>query len=357
MRMHFRGIKISGVLGILPETEYCFDDEIKNYHTFPEKQTRKLKKVMGFDRHRIAKKESTASDFCIYGLNYLVSTGKLKTEEVGAIVVVTMSQDYLIPNISNIIHGECGLDANVICVDIAQACCGYLYGIMQSCMLLQQLEDKKVVLFNTDVFSKKISKYDRSSYPLTGDATGITIFEKDENVSDIHLDICTMGAERDALCVPAGGFAMPASTQTSVERKDIDGNIRSLEHLKMDGARVFDFVKDNVPLIITSLLESLQLDKEQIDYYLFHQPNRFLLSKLADELELPEEKVFMNLVETIGNPHGASIPLNMTLNLQKHLVTDNYLCCLAAFGAGLTSGVAVMQLGYMDFCEMVKTNL
>lgn len=357
MKLCFEKMKISGVLGILPETVCHFDEEIGNYDSFPERQTRKLKNIMGFDCHRIAKMTSKASDFCIYGLNYLVNSGKVKLEEIGAIVVVTMSQDYLVPNISNIIHGECGLGTDVICVDIAQACCGYLYGIMQSCMLLQQLEEKKVILFNTDVFSRKISRYDRSSYPLTGDATGITIFEKDGNAADIHLDICTVGAERAALCVPAGGFALPASAQTSVERVDTDGNIRSLEHLKMDGAKVFDFVKDNVPQIVNSLLGELGLDKEQIDYYLFHQPNKFLLSKLADEMELPEEKVFMNLVETIGNPHGASIPLNMVLNLQNQLVTDEYLCCLSAFGAGLTFGAVVMRLGHMDFCEVLESSL
>ncbi len=356
MKFSFEKMKISGVLGILPETECCFDEEIGNY-PFPEKQTRKLKKVMGFDRHRIAKITSKASDFCIYGLNYLLDSGKIKKKEIGAIVVVTMSQDYLIPNISNIIHGECGLSQEVICIDIAQACCGYLYGIIQSCMILQQLEDKKVILFNTDVFSRKISRFDRSSYPLTGDATGITIFERDEAVPEIHLDICTMGEGRDALCVPAGGFAMPASVKTLEQRVDTDGNIRSMEHLKMDGAKVYDFVKDNVPSIVHSLLANLGLNKSQIDYYLFHQPNRFLLSKLADEMEIPEEKVFMNLVENIGNPHGASIPLNMTLNLGKQFETDEYLCCLAAFGAGLTYGAAIIKLGRMDFCEILNSEL
>lgn len=356
MKLCFKGMKISGVLGVLPGTVCSFDEEIGNY-SFPEKQTRSLKKIMGFDKHRIAKATSTASDFCIYGFNHLVNSGKLRKEDIGAIVVVTMSQDYLIPNISNIIHGECGLDIDVFCVDISQACCGYLYGIVQSGLLLQQLEKKKIVMFNTDVFSRKISRHDRSSYPLTGDATGITIFEKEDDAEDIHLDICTVGSERNALCVPAGGFAMPASAKTSEERVDTDGNIRSLEHLKMDGAKVFDFVKDYVPQLVTSLLDELGLSKEEVDYYLFHQPNKFLLSKLTDELELPSEKVFMNLVEMTGNPHGASIPLNMVLNLGERLVTDEYLCCLSAFGAGLEFGATVMRLGHMDFCEVLESDL
>lgn len=356
MKFCFKKIKICGVLGVLPQTVSYFDDEIANY-PFPEKQTKKLKKVMGLGEHRIAKSTSAASDFCVYGLNYLLESERIKKEDIGAIVVVTMSQDYIMPNIGNIIHGKCQLSSEVICVDVAQACCGYLYGIMQSCFLLQQIADKKVVLFNTDVFSRKVSRKDRSSYPLTGDATGITIFEKDENASDICLDICTNGAERDALIVPAGGFAMPSSVETSIEKMDLDGNIRSLDHLKMDGGKVYDFVRQYVPLTVNSLLEELEIKKEQIDYYLFHQPNKFLLDRLAVEMAIPNEKIFMNLVETVGNPHGASIPLNMTLNLNEKLVKNEYLCCLSAFGAGLTYGVGIVRLGHMGFCEMIESDL
>lgn len=342
---------------MLPQIESCFDDEIANY-PFPEKQAKKLKKVMGLEKHRIAKSTSTASDFCIYGLNYLMKTEKLKKEDIGAIVVVTMSQDYIMPNIGNIIHGKCQLPSEVICVDVVQACCGYLYGIMQSCFLLQELDNKKVVLFNTDVFSRKISQKDRSLYPLTGDATAITIFEKDQNASDICLELCVNGMERDALIVPAGGFAMPSSTETSEERVDTDGNIRSLEHLKMDGGKVYDFVRQYVPITVNSLLEELGIEKERIDYYLFHQPNKFLLDRLAVEMEIPYEKIFMNLVGTVGNPHGASIPLNMVLNLSREFVKKKeYLCCLSAFGAGMTYGAGIMQLGCMEFCEMIVSNL
>lgn len=356
MNFCFKGIKISGVLGVLPQTVSYFDDEVANY-PFPERQTKKLKKVMGLGKHRIAKATSTASDFCVYGLNYLIESGKLKKEDIGAIVVVTMSQDYIMPNIGNIIHGKCQLSSEVICVDVVQACCGYLYGIMQSCFLLQQLESKKVVLFNTDVFSRKVSRKDRSSYPLTGDATGITIFERDENTTDIRLDLCVNGMEREALIVPAGGFAMPSSAETSIERVDIDGNTRSLEHLKMDGGKVYDFVRQYVPQIVNSILTDNGIKKEQIDYYLFHQPNKFLLDRLAVEMDIPNEKIFMNLVETVGNPHGASIPLNMVLNLSEKLVENEYLCCLSAFGAGMTYGVGIIRLGYMEFCEMIESDL
>ena len=136
----FKGKKISGILSILPETESYFDDEVDNYD-FPPKQTMRLKKLMGFNKHRLAKEDSTASAFCIAGLNYLLESGKIKKEEIGAIVVVTLSPDYFLPQISNIIQGECGLDKEVLCVDIPQGCCGYLLGLFQAFLLLEQRQE------------------------------------------------------------------------------------------------------------------------------------------------------------------------------------------------------------------------
>lgn len=356
MKMFFDNKQITGILAILPETISCFDDEIENY-PFPVKQSKRLKKVMGFDKHRLSKESSTASDFCVYGLKSLLDSGKIKKEEIGAIVVVSISPDYFMPNISGIIHGECELDEKVICIDIPQACCGFLYGFMQSCMLLQHMENKKVLLFNTDVLSHKISRKDRSNFPLTGDATTITIFENKKTEDKIYLELCTDGKNREALMIPAGGFALPCSEQTAVEEVQEDGNIRSLEQLKMDGAAVFDFVTNSIPPVFNDALQEMNISREDIDYYLFHQPNKFLLSKLADELEIPYEKTFMNIVENFGNPHGSTIPLNIAFNLGEEIKNNKYKCCLAAFGAGLSYGVAITELGKLDFCEIIESNL
>ncbi len=354
MKAVFKGKKISGILGILPEEVSYFDDEVDNY-AFPPKQTLRLKKVMGFEKHRLAKSDSTASDFCIFGLKHLLAEGKIKKEEIGAIVVVTLSPDYFVPHVSNIIHGECELPEDVLCMDIAQGCCGYLLGLMQSFMLLDVLKDKKVVLFNTDVLSHKVSKQDRNDYPLIGDATSVTIIENAEDVRDIYFELHTNGGQRDALIIPAGGFAMPSTSETAVMKEMEDGNRRSLDHLHMDGAEVFNFVQTKIPPMLEETFQSLNIRKEDIDYYLFHQPNKFMLKKLADKIGVPYEKMFMNVVENFGNPSGASIPMNIVYNIRNLLINNKFTCCLSAFGSGLTWGIMVMQLGDFDFCDLIES--
>ncbi len=356
MNVKFSKKRISGVISVVPERVACFDDEISQY-PFPEKQTRRLKKIMGFERHRLSKNDSTVSDFCIAGVEYLLSHNLLKKEDIGAIIVVTVSPDYFIPHVSNIIHGCFGLSHDVFCMDIPQACCGYLYGILQSCCILNLIGDKKVLLFNGDVLSHRICKKDRSEFPLTGDATAITVFENNATADDIYINICSNGRDRDALIIPAGGFAHPSSAESSIEKKCEDGNIRTDNDLYMNGSKVFDFVTESVPTLFRKSMEDWHYKQEDVDYFLFHQPNKYLLDRLGMELAIPEEKFFTNIVENFGNPHGASIPLNMTYNLSNTLVHQVKRCCLSGFGAGLTYGICLMNLGKMNFCNIIEVDL
>lgn len=353
MKIIFRGKRITGMLGVLPQNEIFFEDEVSNYN-FPEKQTLRLKKVMGYEKHRVVKTSTSSSDLCVFGLKHILQKGLVKRDEIGAIVVVTTTPDYLIPTVSNIIQGECGLDNDVICIDISQGCVAFLLGLMQSFMLLEHLGKKKVVLFTVDTLSKKVSLKDRNSYPLIGDAAGITIIENEANTKNIYFNFYNNGTQRDALIIPAGGSRMPCSAETAIMRDvDNDGNLRSLDNLKMNGTEVFTFVQTEVPPLIEETLKYSGQSKDDIDWYLFHQPNKFMLKKLAEKLGVPYEKVPMNIVENFGNPSGASIPINIVHNLGQAVVDNTFNCCLSAFGSGLAWGAITMELGGMDFCEML----
>ena len=356
MDLVFKNKKISGILTVLPETESYFDDEIGNYD-FPEKQTKRLKKVMGFNKHRLAKASSTASDFCVAGLEHLLKNDMIRREDIGAVVVVSLSPDYFLPQMSNMIHGKCDLPNDVLCIDMPQGCCGFLLGLMEAFMLLENMENKKIVLFNTDVLSHKVSKHDRNDFPLIGDVTTVTVVENDPNGGDIYFRLMADGANRECLMIPAGGFAMPSSPETAKMITEEDGNKRCLDHLHMNGAEVFNFVQREVPPMLEDMFKKYTVEKESMDYFFFHQPNKFMLQKLADKLNIPYEKLFMNIVENYGNPSGASIPTVIVHNLKNEMQKGIYNCCLSAFGSGLTWGAIIMKLGKMDFCDEIQTEL
>lgn len=356
MKTVYSGKRISGILGILPETVLYFDDEVGNY-SFPPKQTMKLKRIMGFESHRLSKPESFSSDFCIYGVRYLLENGLIQKEEIGAVIVVTLSPDYFLPHISNTVQGELGLSHDVFCLDIAQGCCGFLVGLQQAFMLLDSMPDKKVVVCNVDVLSKKVSKADRNDYPLSGDGASVAIVENDPQAGNIYYSMQMDGSRRNALRIPAGGFRQPNTPETG-ELKDVgDGNMRALDHMHMDGTAVFNFVQTDAPPSIEETLAYAGKEKEDIDYFFFHQPNKFMLQKLREKLKLPKEKVPDDLVTKYGNPSGASIPLVIADAEAEAMETGTYTCCLAAFGSGLAWGTMVMELGNMDFCRLITSNL
>ena len=314
----FRGKKITSMLGILPETVGLFDEEVNNY-SFPPKQTMRLKKIMGYDRHRLAKDTSTVSDFAVYGLRYMLENKWIKKEEIGAVITVTLCPDHFVPHISNIVQDKCGLDTDVMCFDIAQGCCGFLVGLMQAFMVLDHT-DKKVLLINGDVLSHKVSKKDRNDYPLIGDAATITVLENGGD-DEIYYEMHTDGSRGKALIIPAGAFRMPSNPDTGVMADLGDGNFRSLDNMTMDGSEVFNFVQVEVPPMLENAFKREKLTVDDFDWFLFHQPNRFMLQKLAEKAGLPQDKLPMNLVENFGNPSGASIPMTAIYNCRDSLLT------------------------------------
>lgn len=354
MITRFQGKKITSMLGILPETIGLFDEEVENY-SFPVKQTMRLKKVMGYNQHRISKDTSTVSDFAIFGLKHMINNGWIEKSDIGAVVTVTLCPDYFVPHISNIIHDKCELSTDVVCYDIAQGCCGFLVGLTQAFMLLEHM-NKKVVLVNGDVLSHKVSKRDRNDYPLIGDGCTITIVENDGN-DNIYYEMHVDGKRSEALKIPAGAFRMPSTPETAVMTDEGDGNFRSLDNICMDGSGVFNFVQNEVPPMLQNAFNSEGKTVKDFDWFLFHQPNRFMLQKLAEKAELPLEKLPMNLVENFGNPSGASIPLTAIYNCKQSLMEKDNRCCMSAFGSGLAWGVMFMNIGKLDHCELIESDL
>lgn len=352
MRFEFSGKRIAGLLGVLPVNERTFDQEMENFN-FEIGRSRKLKEVMGYDRHRIVNGEVCSSDLAVFGMQHLFERGLIRPDEIDALILVTQSPDYFMPGTASVVQGRLGLGFDTFCLDINQGCAGFVVGLMQAFSLLDQPHVRKVVLVNVDVLSRKVSPRDRNSYPLIGDACSIALLEKDIGGPATKGLIMMDGSRCDALKIPAGGFRLPSDTSTSEIVEDAEGNLRSLDNLVMNGSAVFNFVLNEVPLMIEEVLSLNELTKVDIDAFLFHQPNRFMLKKLADKLSIPYEKMPSNLVENFGNSSGATIPITTILNLRDRLLQERLTVCFAGFGVGLTWGGLICELGTLEFCDFI----
>lgn len=353
MRFFFKNKKITSVLSVLPQNEISFEDEIGNYN-FSFNQSLKLKSVMGYDKKRVALAGVTSSDLCLAGVEHLINEGVLKKEEIDAIIFVSQSPDYIMPPTSNIIQGKLQLKEDIICIDINQGCAGYIIGLIQSFMFLEQKAINKVVLLNADVLSPKVSKKDRNSNPLIGDGAAVTIIEKTTDDTNIFCSLKMNGAGAFALHIPAGGSRMPISEETGELNEDSHGNLRSKNHLVMKGDEVFNFVQSEVPSLINDVLEYSKLSKDEIDYYLFHQPNKFMLNKLADKIGVDRAKMPANIVENFGNASGATIAINMAFNISEKIKETSMKVCFSGFGVGLTWGAIIMELSKNTYIKTIN---
>jgi 3-oxoacyl-[acyl-carrier-protein] synthase-3 len=353
MNFTFHRKRIAGILTVVPANERLFVDDMKNFN-FPEARSLKLKQVMGFDKHRVVTPGVCVSDLAVAGMEHLFKNGLLDRDGFDALILVTQTPDHLMPATSNIIQGRLNLKHDMLCLDINQGCSGYIIGLIQAFMLLEQESIRRVVLINADVLSRKTSQQDRNSFPLIGDAASITVVERDPEESVIHARLKMDGTRNEALMIPAGGLRLPSSPETAVLEDVGDGNLRAKDHLRMDGSAVFNFVQMEVPELINDLLASVGVPLEKVDYILGHQANRFMLEKLADKLKLPREKMPNNIVEHFGNSSGVTVPLVIAFNLAEHFRRNRSQVVLANYGVGLTWSAMLLQLGGLKFCEMIE---
>lgn len=349
----FKKKRISGILTILPKHEVTFDEEMVNYNFSPAK-CMKLKLAMGYNKHRLALPDQCSSDFAIFGLQYLIDNNLLNKDDIDALLVVTQTPDYFMPPTCNIIQGHFAMKQDMICMDINQGCAGFELGLIQAFMMLDQPNINKVVLINVDVLSHKVSDRDRNSKPLVGDAASIAIIEKDTNDSTIYANIKMDGTGALALNIPAGGFRMPCTPETAEMVEDANGNFRSLNNLVMKGDEVFNFVQREVPPMIEHLMEEAHVKQEDIDWFMFHQPNKFMLQKLADKIGVPREKMPSNIVENFGNASGVTVTTNISYNLGEEVVNGSKKVCIAGFGVGLTWSSLILELNKLSFNRIIE---
>jgi 3-oxoacyl-[acyl-carrier-protein] synthase III len=352
MNFTFHRKRISGILSVVPANERSFVEEMKNFN-FPESRSLKLKEVMGYDKHCTVEAGVCVSDLAVRGFEHLFRQGLLKGEEIDALILVTQSPDYFMPPTSSVIQGRLNLKQDLFCMDINQGCAGFVVGLIQAFLLLEQESVRKVALVNADVLSRKTSPKDRNSYPLVGDGASITVVERDAEDSIIQASLKTDGTRHEVLTIPAGGFRLPSSVETATLEDVGDNNLRAKDHLRMDGTAVFNFVQTEVPPLIEGLLASSGVAADAVDYFLCHQANRFMLQKLADKMKVPHARMPSNIVQHFGNSSGVTIPITITFNLAAPLKNTRPQVCMAGFGVGLTWAAMLLRLGPLSFCEMI----
>jgi 3-oxoacyl-[acyl-carrier-protein] synthase-3 len=247
-----------------------------------------------------------------------------------------------------------GFSKDCAALDVNLGCSGYVYGLWLAHTMIASGGCERVLLLAGDTISRLVHEKDRSVAPLFGDGGSATLVEKSESAGVAHFSLQTDGSGFDSLIVPAGGARCPRSEETIRVVEDQAGNLRSPENLFMDGAEIFNFSITEEPRSVTDLLEYAGLGSDDVDHFVFHQANRYILTNIAKRLKLDAAKVPMQTVERYGNQSSASIPSAICGELANELKSgSSKKLLLSGFGVGLSWASMVADLAGLDVCELI----
>ena len=323
-----------GISSVIPNIEKNLCDE-PNLYDGNQKKINRVINSSGFLKRRITGNETT-SDLCLQAANDLFAKLNIKKEEIDALLFISYTPDYLMPATSYVLHKKLELSQNCICMDIPQACSGFVIGLYQASMLINS-GCKKVLLLVGDSFSKYTDMFNNNTAPVFGDAGTATVVEFSQSAEKIYFNINSDGREYDALMCKNGGFRNP------VKKSDFyDDDIYKYES-KMDGGRIFDFTMNNVAPNIEELLIYANISIDEIDEFIFHQANKFILENIYRKLNIPQEKLSTKTLTDYGNQCGASIPCTISNVYNEHFSNKKLNVLLSGFGVGLSWASAIVN--------------
>jgi 3-oxoacyl-[acyl-carrier-protein] synthase-3 len=229
-------------------------------------------------------------------------------------------------------------------LDFNLGCSGFIYGLGIAKGLIESSQIKNVLLITAETYTKFINSNDKSVRTIFGDAGAATlIVSTDEDKPIIGPFVYgTDGSGYKNLIVPVGGIRFPKATIKYKEKEDASGNIRSEENLFMNGAEIFNFTIKSIPKVVHQLLEKAKLNQDDIDFFVFHQANKFILEHLRKKIKIPKEKFIISLKDC-GNTVSSTIPIALKNKIDDGTINKGSIIMLVGFGVGYSWGATVLK--------------
>lgn len=303
---------------------------------FPDWPADKIMAKTGIATRHIAAQDETAGDLAFHAARELFRKGRCAPADIDFLILCTQAPDYILPTTACVLQHRLGLPTHVGALDINLGCSGFVYGLSLAKGLIETGMASNVLLITSDTYSKYIHPLDKSVRTLFGDgaaATLISLTPPDENGSIGPFVFGTDGSGARNLMVEAGAFRTPASLENAVARPDDSGNTRSLQNLYMNGAEVMTFSLLQVPKAVDALLQKMGSTRDDIDFFILHQANKFMLDALRKKLRVAPEKVPMRIAD-VGNTVSSTIPLVLADLLDRGRIKPGSRLMLVGFGVG-----------------------
>lgn len=347
-----QGVRIAGLTAAVPD-QVIRNDELS---LFSEGERRKLIETTGIRERRLVHPGMCTSDMCAGAAEALIEDTGLDRAEIGLVVFVSQTPDYLLPATATVLQARLGLGRNCAALDVSLGCSGYTYGLWQTAQLLQSLETRYALLLVGEVATHQVSPTDRSTVALFGDCGTATLLETSDGAEPMLFDLGTDGRGRDHLIIPSGQCRYPVTSEAGEPRAREDGNMRADTHLFMDGPQVFAFTLREVPRSIEAARSAAGWSydgADAVDGIVLHQANKFMLDYIAKRSKLPADLMKFS-IERFGNTSSATIPLTLVTAMGEALAERSCRLLLSGFGVGWSWASAAVTAGPMPCPRLVE---
>jgi len=288
----------------------------------------------GIRARHVAANDETASDLGCRAARKLLLREIVPNEQIDYLIFCTQCPDHFLPSGACVLQDSLGLGRHVGAFDVNLGCSGFVYGLQIAKSFVDSGVARNVLLVTADTYSKYIHPRDRTVRTLFGDGAAATLIGASEWGGAIgDFVIGTDGAGAENLIVRSGGLRKPRSSDTAKQITDDSGCTRSEDNLFMDGPAIFSFAITTVPRTVKRLLEKSALSPDEVDWYVYHQANKYMLEHLAKRSRIPKEKMIVD-VETVGNTVSASIPLAIQRAVEGGRIRAGERLVLVGFGVG-----------------------
>ena len=342
--LSFNNVGINGVSACVPKN-IRKNKELEDL--LGKDELNKVIKSIGIQEMRHVDDGVTPSDLCYEAALTLIEDLKIDKSDIDLVLFLSQNGDFKIPATSPSLQHRLGLPKTTACIDLTLACSGYVYALSTAYAYASQPTINKVLLLVGEAFSQIVSDKDKVNAPLYGDAGTATLISKGD-FGESQFNLYSDGSGFEAVQIPAGGARCPSTSETVKSRDMEKGNSRTLHQLYMDGLDVFNFTLKVVPSSIKKALSKSNNNNETIDYFLFHQANKFMIDFFRKKLKIAEDKVPISL-DKFGNVSSATIPLTIVTKLKDKI--ENKKLLLSGFGAGLSWATAVLDT---SLCKVSK---
>lgn len=308
---------------------------------FPEWSVEKIMNKVGISTRRVVGENEFVSDLATAAGQKLFDETGFNPLQVQYLILCTQSPDYFLPATACVVHERLGLPIDAGAIDINQGCSGYVYGLNLAKGLVMSGEVENVLLITADTYSRFLHPSDKGNRSIFGDAAAATLISKTKEGSRIgKMVVGTNGKGAKNLIVKNGAMKSPRKGDSALY-EDPEGNLFNDDFLFMNGTEIFNFTLESVPSLVRDVLDRNQLKQEDIDLFIFHQANKFMLDYLRKKIKIAPERFFIFMDRT-GNTVSSTIPIAIKQAFAEGKITRGSKVLIAGFGVGYSWGGTVL---------------